>query len=144
MRLFAKHLLLGLFLLSPPCLARTSIAVITSKDSHVDALTKKQVNDLFLGDDRFLPNGERMQLVDQAKAAPITTEFYEVVSQMSLKEVARHWAKIIFTGRGMPPEQVEGGDQNVKAWVKSKKNSIGYIYSDAVDDSVKVLLTFPP
>lgn len=146
MRKLVTSLSFGLFIVfgSRSALAKASIAIVTSKENHIKTLSLDQVKDLFLGGDKFLPNGERSVIVDQIKTTDIKAEFYKALNGMSLKDVTRHWAKVTFTGRGLPPEQVSGGDPSVKAWIKSNPNSIGYIYADSVDESVKVLFTLPP
>jgi hypothetical protein len=120
---------------------RRAIAVVAPASSKLTALTEAQVRDYFLGNAQLLPTGELATPVDQAKDAPITAEFYESLAGMSPKELSVHWAKKIFTGRGTPPTTIEGGDAKVKEFLKSKGTAIGYVYSDAVDGSVKVLLT---
>jgi len=146
MKRFVTALALGFLILfaSLPCQAKTAIAVVTNRNSRLTALTTAQVKAIFLSNENILPNGVRITLADQEKTQSIKLEFYEAIAQMDLKDVSRHWAKIIFTGRGMPPEQVDGGDEGVKSWIKSNPNGIGYIHADSVDGSVKVLLKIAP
>jgi ABC-type phosphate transport system substrate-binding protein len=136
-------LLLGILLPFPPCLGKTGIVVIARKDTQLENLTAKEVKDLFMGDSRFLPNGTRISLSDQPRNSGIRSEFYLKLTGLENIEVVRHWAKLLFMGKGTPPETVAGGDPNVKAWVIARANSIGYVYAESVDDSVKVLLTLP-
>jgi hypothetical protein len=70
--------------------------------------------------------------------------FYEAVAQLSLRDVSRFRAKVLFTGRGTPPPQVEGGDEAIKAWVNAKAHAIGYIYESSLDGTVKTVLTLNP
>ena len=48
------------------------------------------------------------------------------------------WARVIFTGKGLPPK-VFDPDAEVKKVVSSNKNAIGYIRASSVDSSVKVV-----
>jgi ABC-type phosphate transport system substrate-binding protein len=133
------RLILLLALFATPATAREQIAVVISAKSTVTSLSDAQVKDLFLGNAEFLPNGEKALPVDQPRTAEITQGFYSLVAGMSIKELSVHWAKMVFTGHGTPPPQVDGGDAKIKDWVNSKPNGIGYISGSAVDGSVKVL-----
>jgi ABC-type phosphate transport system substrate-binding protein len=54
--------------------------------------------------------------------------------------VKAHWAKIIFTGRGHPPEEAPNSVE-VKKLIDKNPNAIGYIENNLVDGSVRVLLS---
>lgn len=56
----------------------------------------------------------------------------------SAVEVKAHWSKLIFTGRGRPPQKLSG-DEAVRRRVAEDSSAIGYIDIRAVDSSVRVL-----
>ncbi len=114
------------------------VAVVSSK-SPVTALSKNQVADIFLGRASRFPDGGPAVPIDQAEGSVARDEFYEKIAGKSAPQVKAHWAKIIFTGRGRPPEQVSNGVEMKKAITKNPR-AIGYIESDQVDANVRVLV----
>ena len=66
-------------------------------------------------------------------------EFYERVANMSPALLKAFWSKIIFTGRGLPPQAVANSVE-AKKFVMANLNTIGYIDRSMVDGDVKVVL----
>lgn len=58
----------------------------------------------------------------------------------SAAQIKAHWAKIIFTGRGQPPEDVSNSIE-VKKLLARNPHVIGYIEKNMADGSVRVLLS---
>jgi len=114
------------------------VAVVSSK-STLTELSKNQVVDIFLGRVSHFPDGEQALPIDQAEGSAARDEFYAKFAGKSAAQIKAHWAKIIFTGRGQPPEEVSNSIE-VKKMVIKKPHAIGYIDKNMVDGSVKVLL----
>ncbi len=114
------------------------VAVVSSR-SPLTELSKNQVVDIFLGRASRFPDGEQALPIDQAEGSLARDEFYAKFAGKSAAQIKAHWAKIIFTGRGQPPEEVPNSVE-VKKLVVKKPNAIGYIEKNMVDGSVKVLL----
>lgn len=114
------------------------VAVVSSR-SPLSELSKNQVVDIFLGRASRFPDGEQALPIDQAEGSAARDEFYAKFAGKSAAQIKAHWAKIIFTGRGQPPEEVSNSIE-VKKLVIKKPNAIGYIDKNMVDGSVKVLL----
>lgn len=135
-----KHLVLLILLLAAPGLDASDsevVAVVSAQHSEVE-LTMEEVVDLFLGHAQRYPDGRRAIPVDQSENSPQRSEFYSRHAGMTPAQLKRHWSRLIFTGRGRPPEQV--GDANaVKARLAQDPNAIGYIDRDMVDESVIVV-----
>ena len=114
------------------------VAVVSSR-SPLTELSKNQVVDIFLGRVSRFPDGEQALPIDQAEGSAARDEFYAKFAGKSAAQIKAHWAKIIFTGRGQPPEEVSNSIE-VKKMVIKKPHAIGYIDKNMVDGSVKVLL----
>jgi len=114
------------------------VAVVSSR-SALTELSKNQVVDIFLGRVSRFPDGEQALPIDQAEGSAARDEFYAKFAGKSAAQIKAHWAKIIFTGRGQPPEEVSNSIE-VKKLVIKKPHAIGYIDKNMVDGSVKVLL----
>lgn len=113
------------------------VAVI-GNPANSSVLTSDQVKDLFLGKTKSLPNGERAKVVDQSEGSATRHEFYSSIVGRDSDEMKAHWSRLVFTGKGTPPEAV-GDDAAVKAYVSKTPDGIGYIADTAIDSSVKVL-----
>jgi ABC-type phosphate transport system substrate-binding protein len=129
---------LALGLCSGPSVA--DVVAVVSSNSSVTALTKNQVADIFLGRASRFANGESAVPIDQAEGSAVRDEFYAKVAGKAASQVKAHWAKIIFTGRGHPPEEAPNSAQ-VKKLVVKNPNAIGYIEQSMVDATVKVVFS---
>lgn len=140
LRLFC--LALAALLLTPSLDLRAEVIVVTGAESRISALSKNQVSDIFLGKVVSLPDGSSPTLVDQPDSSPLREEFYMKVANRSAAQARAHWAKLYFTGRGMPPRQGKDGPDVMKM-VNALPGAIGYVDPAAIDHSVKVLFVVP-
>jgi ABC-type phosphate transport system substrate-binding protein len=115
------------------------VAVVSAKSS-VTTLSKNQVADIFLGRASRFPDGAPAVPIDQVEGSAARDEFYAKIAGKSAPQVKAHWAKIIFTGRGRPPEEVSNSVEMKKLVIRNPQ-AIGYIESDMVDANVRVLFT---
>jgi hypothetical protein len=76
------------------------IRVVARQDSPIAGLTTAETADLFLGRGVFPVSLKPVDRSDEA----LRERFYRAVADMSLKSVRAHWAELVFTGRGHPPE----------------------------------------
>ena len=137
-----KHVAAGaigivLSLASVPTMADV-VAVVSAK-SAVVALNKSQLADIFLGRVARFPNGVRAVPIDQADGSVARDEFYLRLAGKSAAQLRAYWSKILFTGRGQPPLAVANSDE-VKRRLIGNPAAIGYIESNRVDGSVRVVL----
>lgn len=129
---------LALGLGSGPSVA--DVVAVVSSNSPVTTLSKNQVADIFLGRASRFPNGEPALPIDQAEGSAERDEFYVKVAGKAPPQMRAHWAKIIFTGRGRPPEEAANSVQ-VKRLIVKNHNAIGYVEKSMVDDTVKVVFS---
>jgi hypothetical protein len=57
-------------------------------------------------------------------------------------QVRSAWAKLYFTGKGVPP-QVDDGKEEIKRMVAGHRNMLGHIDRSAADGSVKIVFEAP-
>lgn len=119
--------------------AYADVVVIVSAKSAITRLTAEQVTKIFLGKTATFPNDGDAVPIDQAEGNATRNEFYAKVVNKSPSQMSAYWTKIIFTGDGYPPKQLEG-NLNVRNAVAGNQNAIGYIDRSAVDSSVRVIL----
>ncbi|AOE60268.1 phosphate ABC transporter substrate-binding protein [Pseudomonas corrugata] len=134
--------LAGITLYAGSTLVMADVVVVVSTASPVKALASSQVANIFLGKASRFPGGEQATPIDQAEGSAARDEFYTRYTGKSAAQLKTHWSKIIFTGRGQPPETVSNGAE-VKKYVASKPGAIGYIDAREVDGSVRVVSSDP-
>lgn len=71
---------------------------------------------------------------------PLRDEFYSKACKKDPVQVQAMWGKLIFTGTGTPPAEVDGSAAMKKA-VAADPNAVGYIDKKDADASVKVIAT---
>jgi len=135
-RLLAAIYLLMASILSAPVMA--DLVVVVSVSNEVGKLTSSQLAGIFLGRQRQFPSGGVAIPVDQAEGLPIRNEFYSRYLGRSAAQIRAHWAKLIFTGRGRPPQTVANGAEMAK-FVAQHPGAIGYLAPNLVDDQLKVV-----
>ena len=136
-KMFAK-VFWGLLLLVANS-AFAGVAIVTHPASEVTALSVKKVSRFYFAKDLTFDNGKSVVLVEQSPDQAIRKIFYAKVLRKTESSVKRRWSKMLFTGKASPPKVLKN-DAEIKAYIADNPGSIGYISSDAVDDSVKVLL----
>ncbi len=120
--------------------ANADIVVVASKKSPVDSLDKKTIKKLWLGKARKAPGVGKVTILDQPEGSAIRRKFYRHVTNKNSSQVKAYWAKIIFTGKAFPPKAVSS-DSEALELVRASDNTIAYIDSSAVDNTVKILFT---
>lgn len=86
-------------------IARADYYVVVGEDSPVTQLSKKDVLHLFMGRTRSFPDGSPAAPHDLAGSTQ-REGFYRVLSGMSLAQVTSYWARLMFSGRNLPPVQL--------------------------------------
>jgi ABC-type phosphate transport system substrate-binding protein len=119
--------------------ANADVVVIVNPKNPVAALTAEQVAALYLGKATAFPSGAPVTLADQPEAAGIRGDFYQKATGRSAAQVRALWARITFTGKGTPPQELKSA-ADVKAFVAADPKAIGYVEASAVDGSVKAVL----
>lgn len=118
------------------------IVVIVSARSPINSLRPDQVADIFLGQNPFFPDGREAVALDQNIGSGSRDEFYRKVAAKSPALLKAYWSKMIFTGRGQPPQEVTGS-LALRKLVAENPGLIGYIDKAALDASVKSVMQVP-
>jgi ABC-type phosphate transport system substrate-binding protein len=125
------------FLVASGRLSAEEVAVVSAK-STVTTLSKSQLVDIFLGKAVRFPDGSQAVPIDQAEGTPARDEFYTRIAGKSAAQMKAYWSRIIFTGRGQPPQAVSSSREAKKLLV-ANPNTIGYIDPKLVDDTLRVV-----
>ncbi len=122
--------------------ASAALAIIANPSNALEGISAEQVTMIYLGKTDHFSNGQPAVPVDQNQGSPVRAKFYQNVVQKDPTELTTYWSKLIFTGKGQPPQEI-GNDEAVKQWVASHPNGLGYVDGRVLDRTVKVLLIVP-
>lgn len=117
-----------------------TVVIVNSANSDSE-ISKKIAKKIFLGKATSTGSVEVIP-VDQDEGTGVRDSFYKAATNKSADKMKSYWAKMIFSGKAVPPDVV-GDNAAVIAWVAKHKDAIGYVDSAAVNSSVKVILTLP-
>ncbi len=135
-----KKLIFAVFLiiLSAPTFAGVKVIVHSSNDSSFD---KGTIEKIFLGKKKSFSNGSKTLLLTLPESSSTTTDFNSVVLNRDSAQLKAYWSKLVFTGKGTPPEEITSEIEMVKI-VSENPNTIGFVSSGTATDGVKVVGEF--
>jgi ABC-type phosphate transport system substrate-binding protein len=122
--------------------AAAELVVIVAARSTAPLLRADQVAAIFLGQSAQFPDGAAVAAIDQPVGSANRNAFYARVASKSPALLKAYWSRLLFTGRGQPPREVDG-NAAVRKLVATTPGMIGYIERSALDPSVRTLLVLP-
>jgi hypothetical protein len=112
--------------------ARAELVVIVSAKANAPA------NELIC--QAYLGKTKQPVPVNLPEKNPVRDQFYAKACHKDPAQVRSIWSKLIFTGGGTPPQEVDS-EQDMKKTVAADPSRIGYIDKKDVDASVKIIAT---
>lgn len=103
-----------------------SFRVIVHPNNPLRALSRADVADAFLKKVTRWEDGETIRAVDLRADSGVRRHFTETVLQRSVGAVRSYWQQRIFSGRDVPPPELES-DESVLAFVAKYPGAIGYV-----------------
>lgn len=113
------------------------ILLIAHKDMPVEKLSKKSIQDIYLGNQQVV-NNLRIIPLDQDHDSPTRAEFYDKIIDLPHNQIISHWSRLIFTGKGQAPISLSGNNSIIE-FVRHNPNVIGYIDEKYLSSDVKIL-----
>lgn len=132
-------ILLGCTALAHCAPAAADLVVIANRDSGVEHLSRDAVVNIFMGRYQKLPSGVTALPVDLAGDKAV---FYKSLLDKDLPEVQSYWARLVFSGQGSPPRQMDNTEEVIDV-VANNKGAVGYVERSRLDDRVIVVLELP-
>ncbi|MEO8135385.1 MAG: hypothetical protein ABI831_15545 [Betaproteobacteria bacterium] len=114
--------------------------VVIANPASGEKITRDEAINIFMGRYKKLPSGMTALPVDESgeKAA-----FYHSLLGKELSEIQSYWARLVFSGQGSPPRQMDSADEVIET-VANNKGAIGYIDRKKVTARVRVVLELSP
>ncbi len=120
--------------------AYAEVSVIVHK-SNTAAISDKDISKIFLGKQSVFPGGSEAVPINLEEGKPSRSSFDSILLGKNERQMKAYWSKLVFTGKGTPPKQVEGEDL-VLQLISSNPNMIGYVDSSKVTGDVRVIYKF--
>jgi hypothetical protein len=112
--------------------------LIVNSANTSNSASRRFVGDAFLKKTTRWPKGEVIRPADLAAVAGVRRRFTEDVLNRSVAAVRSYWQQMVFSGRDLPPPELDS-DQEVVKFVIKHPGAIGYVAGDASVVGVKVL-----
>lgn len=122
----------------PRARAAPGYRVIAHPDNPSSSVERTFLADAFLKKTTRWRHGETIRPVDLTADAPARRRFSDDVLNRSVATVRSYWQQLIFSGRGVPPPELDG-DADVLRYVRKYPGAVGYVSGSANVAAVKVL-----
>ncbi len=130
-------LIVLLTLLQPLAAAADVIAVVVNQATDVDALSRTDVINIFMGRFRQFPSGATALPIDMP-ASPVRAQFYRALVNKEPAEINAYWARLVFAGRTSAPIQTNTADDVLKA-LHANPGGIAYLERSRVTTREKIV-----
>ncbi len=124
--------------LTVPCGAQADIAVIVHRSNPVQAMTAREISDIYLGRSRTFKSGEFMNIYEQPLDSALREKFFHGLNGMNMKQLNAYWARLRFSGEVLPPVSLPDSLALLNV-VRRDQNAITYVDAAVLDDSVRVV-----
>ena len=136
-------LVVGLVWLAPKTAAKGAqdsvrFVVVIHPKVHMASAPTEFVADVFLKRTTRWSDGMYVRPVDLKPTSPVRKRFSESVLKRSVAAVRSYWQQRIFSGRALPPPELES-EQAVIDYVSKHPGGVGYVGANTELAGVKVL-----
>ncbi|HEY0709254.1 MAG TPA: hypothetical protein VGG33_20760 [Polyangia bacterium] len=118
--------------------APPAFQIVVHGDHPEDSIDGRFLARAFLKKSTTWPDGSTVRPVDQRMDSRVRQRFSEVVLQRSVVAVRNYWQQLIFTGRAVPPPELDSDDAVIR-YVLRYRGAVGYVAGTANVGSAKVL-----
>ena len=117
--------------------AHAQVIIITNKSVDETQLTKQDIQKIFLGKESQWPDNTKIHVVN-LKNDDIHKAFLKEYIGRSATQYKNWWKKMLFTGKGDPPQEFDSVEELVE-FVAKTKGAIGYIDTPPANENVKAI-----
>jgi len=110
--------------------AAPEFRVIVHPKNPLSQANRDLITDAFLKKKTRWSDDETIQPVDLKPDSAVRRKFSEGVLKRSVAAVRSYWQQRIFSGRGVPPPELES-DEAVVAYVLKHRGAVGYVSPNA-------------
>ncbi len=115
-----------------------SYVVIVNPSNNIGSVERDFLADAFLKKITAWPNGEVIHPVDLPGNSRVRHAFSEEILHRSISEVKGYWQQRIFSGRDVPPPELDD-DAAVIAYVLKNNGAVGYVSAGAALNGARIV-----
>jgi ABC-type phosphate transport system substrate-binding protein len=131
-------LLAALYGRAPVRAAQDDFQVIVNPQNPVDELDRGFLRDAFLKKASTWSGGEALRPVDLSRKFAVRERFARQILKKTLPQLKRYWSQQVFSGKGVPPPELES-ERAVVSYVLANKGAVGYLPSSSNTGGAKVV-----
>jgi hypothetical protein len=131
--------LLAVVALAVPGRAEDSFVIIVNPDSGVAHLSRREVEEIFMGRTKRLPSGLVALPLEQLVPPAVRLRFYQYLVHLPIQEVRAYFARMYFSGQAQPPHQTQSAEETIEL-VLANKGAIGFVEKSKLDRRVRAVL----
>ncbi len=117
-------LLLLLAIASPIRAQAPSFQVIVHAANPATEISARTASEIFLGKITRWPSGASITPYDLAPDSAVRADFSREIHHRSISSIRGYWQRLIFKGRGVPPEQKSPGSHSIPDSVPSRNEGV--------------------
>lgn len=137
-RAIAGMLLMAAGLLPAGAAAAEGYRIIVHPKNPEDAVKRAFLAAVFLRKATSWPNGDPVEPVDLPRASSVRAAFSGEVLGRTVAAVKSYWQQIIFSGRGLPPPELDS-EEAVVRYVNEHLGGVGYVSQNVDIGAAKVV-----
>ena len=124
-----------------PALSSAGMLVVVAESSPLAEMDRHEVRQLYMDNaSRF--EGHAVTVLDMPEDSQQRERFYQAATGKSASQLKSYWARMIFTGQGMPPRQVKSARDMIQQ-IKQNPGAVGYVQEADIQEGLRVLLRLP-
>jgi ABC-type phosphate transport system substrate-binding protein len=123
----------------PVITLHTSLAIIVNNENPLSELPVGELRRMILGQVTRWPDGRRVTIVMREPGEPERDAVLHLICRMSDQDFTRYLLQAAFRGESQGGPKVLDTPKGVRRFIFNVPGAIGYVRSDEVDASVKVL-----
>ncbi|ENO90738.1 hypothetical protein [Thauera linaloolentis] len=118
---------------------RAELLIATARDGAVEALSRDEAEQLYLGRRATLAARTPLLLLDLPPGES-RDQFYRLLTGKNPSQIRAYWSRMVFTGRALPPKEAADAS-DARRLLLENPGAIGYLPSHyANDPSLRILL----
>lgn len=120
---------------------KAQVVMVSAAAGPVQALSRSEAEQLYLGRRTTLDSGQAVTLLDLANGE-VRNAFYQQLTGKNPIQTRAYWSRQVFTGRALPPREARSIEEAREILV-AEPNTIGYLPAAEIDSRLRILLRLP-
>jgi len=133
-----RAILLALLLAASAWVAAADWVLVANPKAGITRLSQDEVTNIYLGRFRRLASGVTAEPIDQLPNSTLKADFYRQLVGKSLAEVNAYWARLVFSGKTLPPYSVTSSEDALQR-VARYPGALAYVERPKVDARVMIV-----